>query len=337
MEREIPEDDSFHETREVGTAVHEANELNLKGTPVAPGYLTENNIVITQEMLNRGKIYVDLVRNLPGERYIEQRIDCARIHPECFGTPDAVIYNQEFNHLIVVDYKDGFIDVDVEKNLQLITYATGWIELLSNGGTNALENTMTVELIIVQPRAGGIKQWSTTAVALRPFINKLSHACNEALSDNPKASAGPHCKYCKARAVCSSLGNTSQNFVAVAESTPVQPNIAQELAFLEYAESVISARKMAIHALAMQNPPEGWTVGIGRGRKAWTADNAMVENMGALYGVDLMKAPLPVTPLQAITAGMPKDIIDGMSNMLPGKPKLEKINMNALKDAFGGK
>ena len=330
MQRAIPEDDTPHETRDVGTAVHWVNEVSLRGTPVSPGATCpDNGIIITQEMFNRGRVYVDLCRSIHGQNHIEERIECKRVHPECFGTADFWSYNPEINHITMVDYKDGYIDVSPVENPQLITYDSGIIDLV-----DGLEINMTVENIIVQPRSGGIKRWSCKATDLRGFINQYSYAAHQALGDNPEAVAGEHCKYCSARAVCKSLGTTVQNLVHIADNTPAEPNLAQEYEFLKFAEKLIKARLTGIEAVCMKTPPPGYEIGTGRGRKAWSVDTSVIRDTSMLYGLDLMKEPAPITPIQAITAGMPKEVIDGMSNFYAGKPTLKKVDMEALQLLF---
>ena len=339
MQERVPEDDRPHEIRDIGTAVHWCNEQDLRGKPVAPGAVCpENGIVITQEMLNRGKVYVDYCRPLTVHNHgIEDRVECKRIHDICFGTVDFWAYDPTHNHLTVVDYKDGFIDVDPTENAQGIVYASGLINRVDNNGLNGLEHMMTIDIVIIQPRSGGIKTWSTTVVELRPFINMYSGAAHEALSDLPKAKAGEHCKYCRARAVCKSLGTTVQNLVHTADNSPVEPDLAQEYEFLTYGLKLLQARLTAIEAECLQNPPTGYEVGTGRGRKNWNVDIGQIQATGMLYGVDLMKDPAPITPTQAINMGMPKDVIDNLSVYTPGKPTLKRVDMNELSAAFAAK
>jgi len=337
IQRLIPEDDRPHETRDIGTAVHWANEMILRGTTVPVGAICpDNGIVITQEMLNRGKLYIDLCRGIKHTGNIEERIECRTIHPECFGTADYWTYDESGNHLTVIDYKDGYIDVSPVENPQAITYVSGIIDIISDGGTNSLENNMTVDIIIIQPRSGGIKTWNTRATDLRPFINQYAYAAHQALSDNPESVAGEHCKYCTGRAVCKSLSTTVQNLVHIADSAPVEINIAQEYEFLLFAKKLIDSRLTAVEAQCMIHPPEGYEVGTGRGRKSWKNEQEAIAT-ASLYGVDIQKAPALITPIQATNAGIPKEIIDTLSNFTSGKPCLKKIDIKALSNAFKNK
>lgn len=332
MQRNVPESDEPNEVRDIGTAVHECNEQQLHGVTVEPGYRAENGIIITQEMINRGKTYVDLCRELIStatEYHIEERVNIQRIHPDCFGTPDFWCYHEGNNHVTLIDYKDGWVNVEPENNAQGIAYLAGIFDLF-----NADELTATAEIIIVQPRSGGVKRWRMSVAGLRPLINQYSAAAHEALSDNPTARAGEHCKYCRARAVCKSLGNTIDNFVLLADNIPFEPNLGQEYEYLQFAEKLIKAKLTAIEAMCFASPPDGYEVGTGRGRRAWN-DETTARETAMLYGVDIEKAPALITPTQARNAGIPADVIDMLSTMSPGKPTLQKINMNALKDAFG--
>ena len=331
-ERNIPQDDTPHETRDIGTAVHWVNEMTLILKPVSPGSICpDNGIIITQEMINRGKLYVDLCKNVRGDHHIEERVECKRIHEtDCWGTPDFWAYDPNGNYLTLIDYKDGYIDVQPTDNPQLITYASGIVDQICDTYNDlSLENTMTVRCIIVQPRSGGIKTWSTMAVALRPFINQYHNTVTEALSDEPRATAGEHCKYCRAKATCKSLGDTIQNMIAVVISDQIAPDLVQELEFIYFAEALIKARKASIEALCFKNPPVGYQLTTGRGRKLWK-DEAEAKDIAKLYGVDIEKAPALITPIQAISAGIPKELIDNLSVVKPGKPCLKKTDLNIL-------
>jgi hypothetical protein len=123
------------------------------------------NYLVTEEMADHVQLYVDYVRNLMNETKgvlaIEHRVHLKTLHPDLYGTCDAIVY-EDFGTLHVIDFKYGAgIPVEVEGNEQVMYYALGALEL---------GDFEKVVLHIVQPRAeheaGPIRSWSTTPAVL---------------------------------------------------------------------------------------------------------------------------------------------------------------------------
>jgi hypothetical protein len=105
---------------------------------------------------------------------------------DCWGTADFVAIKG--THGMLVDLKTGRQFVSVEGNLQLAIYATA----------AALEfDLQTVEVVIFQNG-----QVSRATLGFDDFRNTIKTviAANQAV--NTPATAGDHCKWCKARSVC---------------------------------------------------------------------------------------------------------------------------------------
>jgi hypothetical protein len=163
----------------------------------------ENPYDLTDEQQEIVDTYVQTVRNEAkgGELFVEQKFKLPH-HPEFWGTADAVI-NCE-NVLKVIDLKCGrgvAVEVDYagKINPQLGFYALGAMDALDKWEWDS------VEIIIVQPRLGGIKRRVVDVLELADLGAELIAAAKLAESDTPPFAAGSHCKFCLARSTCSTL------------------------------------------------------------------------------------------------------------------------------------
>lgn len=151
--------------------------------------------------------YVGLVRELLKGAYwrsYELQVNLPNLHPEWFGTADAVIFKG--NRLIIVDLKCGRIPVEAfeygrpdRPNPQIGFYA---ISVLLAVPPVLTASVTEIELIIVQPREGGVKRMLVTRKDLEELQERLLVAAEEAEGDDPTAVVGPACHFCKVKPVC---------------------------------------------------------------------------------------------------------------------------------------
>lgn len=107
------------------------------------------------EMADYVQIYLDYVRQIPGELFVETRVNFSHVVPGGFGTSDALVFNHDTGQLHVVDLKYGKGHrVLAERNTQLGLYALGAINDLS-----WLGEIKSVVLVVVQPRLDHIDEW----------------------------------------------------------------------------------------------------------------------------------------------------------------------------------
>src|ERR1700758_4866736 len=115
-----------------------------------------------EELRTAGKRYCDFITSLipVGMRWgvdvfvsLETRVAAASIDPRLFGTADCMLWFPQYRHLIVVDYKYGFIDVGigavVRPNKQPAAYAMAALDKLTS------TRPESVELAVFQPRRIG--------------------------------------------------------------------------------------------------------------------------------------------------------------------------------------
>ncbi|TAL99558.1 MAG: DUF2800 domain-containing protein [Paraburkholderia sp.] len=165
-----------------------------------------------EELRVAGKRYRDFITSLipTGMQWgvdvfvsLETRVAASSIDPRLFGTADYMLWFPKYRHLIVVDYKYGFIDVDIgtveRPNKQLSAYAIAALDKLTGNRPES------VELAVFQPRRiGGMpeQRLKLPIVALDAEIERLKAEVAEVDRPNPKLSIGDHCRYCKGKPRC---------------------------------------------------------------------------------------------------------------------------------------
>lgn len=239
MEKGLPESSSKY--ADEGTAAHAVAEMSLLQeqdaaafvgriivarpavTQIIEGELVEIKpevrVECTEEMAEAVQVYLDTVRAIPGDHVVEQKVDYSRyLFDEgqmaegmtAFGTSDFTSVIEADREIVVVDYKHGRgVAVSAEENEQEQLYALGAISAYDL--VYDIEDDWTVRLMIVQPRANNISEWTTTVGALKEFALKAKLAARHAAYQydghaEPVLSPGEkQCRWCKAKATCPAL------------------------------------------------------------------------------------------------------------------------------------
>lgn len=148
--------------------------------------------------------YLDYVSTLPGEVFVEQKIDLTRWVPGGFGTADYVAVSDEALH--VVDYKNGTgVPVSPVENEQAMCYAVGVVDALE-----MLYEFEAVVIHIVQPRAFAEPSvWETTKTDLLKWADEtLAPGAAIALTEEGGLYPGDkQCRWCAAQASCPELAS----------------------------------------------------------------------------------------------------------------------------------
>src|ERR1700739_1065362 len=179
-----------------------------------------------EELRSAGKRYCDFITSLipVGMQWsvdvfvsLETRVAASSIDPRLFGTADCMLWFPKYRHLIVVDYKYGFIDVDIgtvdRPNKQLSAYAIAALDKLTGNRPES------VELAVFQPRRiGGApeQRLKLPIAALAAKVERLKAEVAEADRPNPKLSIGDHCRYCKGKPRCPKVQAQMQTALDVA-------------------------------------------------------------------------------------------------------------------------
>jgi hypothetical protein len=335
-----------------GTASHWVASEVLVGRGAEPftGRTAPNGVIITEEMVEGAKVYVEHVAArvlLPNMRHVEEKVAVKRVHPtECWGTPDCWFYDKAAGLLHVWDYKYGYGIVEPEDNWQLICYAAGVLDQVAPGGV--ADQHIRVVLHIVQPRAfhrmGAARSWTVTAADLRGHVNQLEAAAAQALGAAPQCRSGEGCKYCSARHACPAaqqLAMLIADYVGGATPEVLSPGaLAIELRTLQRAAAAVSARLTGLEAQAIAllragTGVPGWGMEAGKGRQTWSQPAAEIFALGDLMGVDLRAPAAAVTPVQARKAGLPDALVAAYSTVPETGIKLVPVDKTVAARVFG--
>lgn len=353
MNQAFPQPDS-PETLE-GTAAHWVAWEILAGRPVAEGAPAPNGVIVTDEMIEGGELLVATIRErMPleqfGQWHIEEPVQIPRVHPQCWGTPDAWGFALSLATLEVVDYKFGHRFVDEYENDQGVAYTAGIIDVLAEKlgkGPGLLEQVITVNFTIVQPRCfykgKPVRTWSVRASDLRAHINILAGAAEKALLPEPTGVTNEECRDCPGRHACPALQRAAYADAEYAvKSSPVELSPAAaslELRMMERAlgrlQNRVDGMREAVTVYGRQGHATPFhRLEQGYGRTQWNVPPGQVIAMGQLMGVDLSK-PGVMTPGQAKKAGVDEAVIKAYSTTPLGQIKLVPDNPADARRVFG--
>jgi hypothetical protein len=349
------------ESRE-GSATHEiaARMIDNLARAITPapgvyiGSVVTNGHVITAEEYDAAVLYAQDVaavmqatRVFGGNgRGIERLIGIPEIHPQCSGTPDADLYVSG-RALYLWDYKHGHGIVEPYENLQIVAYLAGLITLYGING--AQDQRITVHARIVQPRGfhrdGPIREWSCLLSDIRPLINKLRAAAEEALGPSPRIISGAHCRYCRARHECPSARESALTLyeatgAAIPEALPaaalgsLYALIKRAAAQIECMESGVEEQIKA-RIRAGESIP-GCIVEEGVGREAWSHPTAEIIALGDMMGVELRVSDV-CTPAQAKKKGLDPTIVTAYTSRPSTGFKVVVDNNLKARSVFNGK
>lgn len=332
-----------------GIAAHWAGAEMLQGRLVDINDRAPNGMFLTQEMVEGADLYYDDVLTTLQQHgltladlAVEAPVDIARIHPQCWGTPDARAWAIP-RTLFLWDFKFGHRTVEVFENWQLAAYAAGCIS-----ATNLIDAEVNVVARIVQPRSfhrdGPVREWRFNGADIRAHINILSNAAHEALGPNPKARVGPECRDCRARHACPTLQRAAQgacDVAGAAEPFDLPPAaLGLELRQLRRAQTLLEARLSGLEEQAQARIKSGaqvpgWRVEHGAGRERWKQPAAEVIAVGQMLGVSLAKPVEAITPKQAAKAGLLPDVVAAMSETPRGGAALVEDDGSRARAVFG--
>jgi hypothetical protein len=152
------------------------------------------------DMMNAVDTYVTYVGQQQFTRsataFFEHQFDLSDIHPGCFGTADAVIWDPKTRHLEVVDFKYGQgVFVSAMNNPQLRYYGLGALIDLKLPAK-------TIDLTIVQPRYesidGPIRSEQLGSIDLLEFTADLIMYAKATENPNAPLNPGDWCRWCPA-------------------------------------------------------------------------------------------------------------------------------------------
>ena len=272
------------------------------------------SFTVTPERADRVTVALEYVAKRLDELGSDARVYSERkVNPELLvkrddmlGTIDITIRHNDF--LEVIDYKDGVVPVNAEKNPQLEQYTIGLLAELCVGKGEVITR---VRQTIIQPKLA-IAKMTPIAYDERPieFILPIATTliAEAAATDDPNAPlvAGTvQCKYCKAKGRCMEFANSSLEKAGVvfpiietapldiatqaADKDPSQMSDVQIVQIIEAApllKSLIDAvEKEAHNRLTAGKPIAGLKLVSGRGARSWNQSEEVIAAKLVKLGV----------------------------------------------------
>lgn len=329
VEAQYPEQEDSEKARE-GTAAHEVAATRLIGGIVEVGDITSNGVVVDQDMIDGTDAYVaDTLRLVANASqgstfHVEQRVTVATVHLLNEGTPDAYLVDPVRRTIHLSDFKYGHRYVDVFENWQLLDYLCGVVDAL--GLDNSALKRWQFALSLYQPRnyhpSGPVRYWELDGEELIEYRDRLRDAAVEATTTGAPMRTGAHCRDCRGRADCAALHMAGGIAIDVAHAPQLfalpPAQLGQQLALVDDAIKRLGALKTGLEEQGLETirrgtDVPGWKAEHAQGRAKWTATVDEVAALGGIYGVDLMKPPEPITPVQARAKGVDDAVIQAMS------------------------
>lgn len=194
-----------------GTVAHDVTEkcLKLGINPLkflGKQYFIESGewgflIYVDEEMVDAVQANLDWVEFLPGERYIERRVDFSRITPipKQTGTADLIIRHPNGKRLINVDWKYGRgYRVYAENNSQGMLYSLGALWEFDPD-----QKITEIEIRIGQPRLNHFDEWVVSRDDLIEFAGWAKARMHLAWQvDAPRIAGEKQCRWCRVASTC---------------------------------------------------------------------------------------------------------------------------------------
>jgi len=357
-----------------GTVFHELiSEWQLRGRPDHwMGQTREidgHTVEIVEEMYVHAEECLSRVHGIPGDRYVETRVDLSSITPipGQGGTCDLALCQQGV--LDITDWKYGKgVQVFAHKNTQLMLYALGfYVEF------NQIYDFQTIRMRVAQPRLNHWDLYEVTPDELLEFSEWARERWALAwLPDSPRSPSPKACQWCKIRLTCPALEVARQALVDLSFEAldvdpqqpvePVDPQITPpaELSTVQLA-AIYRYRKLMeswfadigdeliARGLSGEDLGGWWKVVEGRpGNRRWIDEDAAVRAFNKL-GVDpyeqKIRSPAQIEKLVR-AAGVRNPVATQYVNLFtdrtPGKPALVPIGdaradlQAAVEDSFDG-
>ena len=261
------------------------------------------------------------VLNTPSA-FVEQRVDCSRYVPECFGTCDALIISDGVLHICDLKYGTG-VKVDAVGNDQLRIYALGALEMFS-----CLYEISTVRMSIFQPRLSHCDTWELPVDELLKWADEvLVPAARQAWNGEGEFKAGEHCRFCKAKSNCRKRAEYNLELARYDFEPPATLDNIEIAAVLAKADELVSwvtdVKEYALRQALSGVTYDGFKVVEGRSNRKYTDENAVVEAVKSSGFDPYEHSVLGITAMSALL-GKKKfnELLGGLVEKPQGKPTL---------------
>ena len=225
--------------------------------------------------------------------------------------------------------------MDAEKNVQLMIYGLGALDMLA-----ILYGIETVELTIVQPRLQHFSTWEISAEDLLTWGNEvLEPGAAMALAGVGEYASGDHCRFCKARFTCR---KRAEDFLKLAQMEFAPPpelsdeEIAEVLtqadALKKWAEEVYTYAQN--EAVTNHKKWPGFKLVLGRSNRKYTDEEDVAKAAKEAGYTDIYKKSLiGITEMERLMGKKKFSEIlgklvykpDGKVTLVPDSDKREEI------------
>ncbi|NDE18253.1 DUF2800 domain-containing protein [bacterium] len=176
--------------------------------------MTENDQTMTEDLIDEKIVPAMAALNEIDpdgdmEYKVESHVNFGKLLPGVFGSADLI--GRIDDRAIILDWKFGRGEVDVEENEQLLFYAAA--AMRTKGLEWAFEGVSEVEMVIVQPPA--VKRWTTTVARVKQFERELVAAVTTSAHSYAPLSVGDHCRYCPAKPICPQMTGAAERALRV--------------------------------------------------------------------------------------------------------------------------
>lgn len=168
------------------------------------------HILIDDDMLDHVERYVDWCENLPGVKFVEQRVDFSQLTPipKQGGTADHIACMP--GKMVITDLKMGKgVKVYATNNSQALLYALG-----SFYRWDWAYEFQEIEIRIAQPRLDHFDTWTVTREELLEFAEYVRERAYLAWQpDAPRTAGEKQCQWCKVKSTCANFAAYMAEFV----------------------------------------------------------------------------------------------------------------------------
>ena len=256
-----------------GTVLHEGMQKNLKAESPNYGTLPVADRDDAKIAFEAAKIALE---DFNDGLWLEQEVKVSHL-PEIFGTVDVIAYDELEEHLLILDYKFGYGEVDVDMNPQLLIYA-------SAAETTLNLKVKTITLCVIQPQRSKRPEFFTLSYAeLNAWAVQELEPAYRAIKDGAMTFCvdDTACKWCPSKLECPARNNEVQ---ALFETIPER---AEESIF-DKLEMVARLRDWcnAVEAEAEDRLKAGetdprWKLVRGRANRRWQDEGAAERFLAA--------------------------------------------------------
>ena len=214
------------------------------------------------------------------EYRVESHVNFGNLLPGVFGSADLI--GKIRGRALVLDWKFGMGQVDVEENEQLLFYAAA--AMRTKGLEWAFKDVEIVEMVIVQPPM--LKRWMTTIDRVKQFERDLVAAVTTSQHAYAPLNIGDHCRYCPAKPICPQMTGAAERALRMQIKELNPAKIGEYLATADLVEKWITdLRELAHQILESGEPVPGYKLVPKRPTRQW------IDETTAIIGLDRTGVP----------------------------------------------